>query len=167
MSINFQIVKSNINLDLLQVIEKRVLEQFKTVGYDSSNWPTMAKDTLLHYSNNQLLWIAVSENTALGFAVVDIYETYAHLEELDVDPAFQRNGIASALVMEVINWAKKLGIKAITLRTFRTTAWSVELYKKFNFEITHDNIKHIPQMIANEARIGLQVSDRITMILIL
>lgn len=162
---NIQITNLIVDLKLLQDIEKRALKQFKAAGYDPTCWPTLSLEKLKYYRDSKRLWIAVSNNKPLGFAVVDIYESYAHLEELDVDPDFQRKGVASALIKEIIHWAHAENIKAITLRTFATTDWSVKLYRKFSFEISDEKIDHIAMMIANEKRIGLPVADRLTMIL--
>ncbi|HEX4045256.1 MAG TPA: GNAT family N-acetyltransferase [Gammaproteobacteria bacterium] len=166
MTINFHIVKNISNLALLQNIEKRAAEQFKSVGYDSSNWSMIPLESLKRYCDDQRLWVAVNdEHLPIGFAAIDIYNPYIHLEELDVDPVFQQQGVASALLKEVITLAQQLKVKAITLRTFKTTAWSVQLYKKFGFKITDEKSNHILTMINNEMSIGLPLADRITMIL--
>lgn len=168
MPIEFDIRKTNIKLKELLLIEKRALQIFKVAGYDSTGWPTLSITQLKEYYTNDRLWVAVTKHGAIGFAVTDVYASYAHLEELDVDPSFQQQGVGSALMKDVINWARELGVEAITLRTFKTTSWSMRLYKKFGFEVLSEykRIKHLDMMVENESRIKLlPVLDRISMIL--
>jgi ribosomal protein S18 acetylase RimI-like enzyme len=164
MNTNFQIIQSKVDFSFLQAIEQRAAEQYRLVGYDPSIWPTMPISTLEQYYQKQQLWVAVKDNAPVGFVVADIYGNYAHLEEIDVDPMFQRQGIASSLVTAVLQWATEKHLKAVTLRTFKTTPWSISLYTKLGFEITEEKINHICSLVANEQSIGLPVADRITMI---
>ena len=82
-----------------------------------------------------LLWVASDrENIPVGFAYVEKLGEGWHLEELDVRPAYQNQGIGSALVKMVCDRAKEMSISAITLITFREIPWNAPFYKKLGFD---------------------------------
>jgi GNAT superfamily N-acetyltransferase len=64
------------------------------------------------------LWVAADESDRpIGFALVGVVGDNAHLDELDVQPAYGQRGIGTALVKTVGEWAKAAGYRAITLTT--------------------------------------------------
>jgi len=50
----------------------------------------------------------------VGFALVEILDGAAHLEEIDVHPAHGRRGLGSALVRAVCEWARQSELSAVT-----------------------------------------------------
>ena len=56
------------------------------------------------------LWVALAaERRPVGFAMANILDGHAHLEEMDVHPAHARRGLGSRLVSTVIEWAQEEG----------------------------------------------------------
>jgi GNAT superfamily N-acetyltransferase len=82
------------------------------------------------------LWVAITpDNQPVGFAMVTVNAggESALLAELDVDPNHQQKGIGKALVQTVIKWARKEGIKHLSLTTFSNVPWNASFYEKIGF----------------------------------
>jgi GNAT superfamily N-acetyltransferase len=112
------------------------------------------------------LWIATSASgVRVGFALVTEIEGYAHLEELDVLPAYGRQGIGSALFATVCAWARDRGHPAVTLRTFRDVAWNGPFYQSRGVQIVESaalSMAHLA-LEASERQRGLRTDIRVTM----
>ena len=108
------------------------------------------------------------DGSAVGFAMVDFFGDFAHLEEIDVDPGFMRRGVASRLLEEVIDYCGANNKRHLSLRTFKTTKWSIGLYEKFGFvPVDSSTLDYLKPHIENENARGLPLNDRISMCLIL
>ncbi len=133
------------------------------IGYQPELWPGNEETDFRKYSEWSQLFVCLNtQNLAIGFALLDIFDGNAHLEELDVDPEFHRQGAAKLLMSHIIEWARQKKLKYMTLRTFNTTRWSVNLYQKYGFEIIDDaTFPHITNMMKSE--FNMPMPDRITM----
>ncbi|UJA21785.1 GNAT family N-acetyltransferase [Thermoleophilia bacterium SCSIO 60948] len=56
------------------------------------------------------------------------------LNGIDVDPAFRRRGVATALLDAVARKAEYAGAKRLTLRVFSTNTGAIAMYESFGFE---------------------------------
>ena len=56
-----------------------------------------------------------------------------HIVELAVVPAFQQQGIGRALIDTAAQWARRHGLRALTLTTFRHVAWNAPFYARYGF----------------------------------
>ena len=113
-----------------------------------------------------LLWVAVSElGLPVGFALVEIMEGAAHLEEIDVHLAHGRRGIGSAMVRAVCDWARQAGLSAVTLTTFRDIPWNAPWYARLGFrELAADRLSSaLAALVREEAERGLDTERRIVM----
>src|SRR4029079_7779158 len=82
------------------------------------------------------LWVALENDTAVGFAHGEVLEPRAaHLEELDVLPAHGRRGLGARLVQHACSWAARNGFDSVTLTTFREVPWNMPFYTRLGFEI--------------------------------
>jgi GNAT superfamily N-acetyltransferase len=112
------------------------------------------------------LWVALHEDTPVGFAHVEIFEpTVAHLQELDVHPAHGRRGIGRRLVIAVCRWAKARGYAAVTLTTFRDVPWNMPFYARLGFEEVPTEALSPALHAVREGEIsrGLDGASRVTM----
>jgi predicted N-acetyltransferase YhbS len=64
----------------------------------------------------------------IGLALLDTIDGVRHLEELDVHPDHQRQGIGRRLVLAALD-----GAPAVTLSTFRDLAWNGPFYARMGF----------------------------------
>ena len=85
-------------------------------------------------------WVAVdADDRPVGFAFVDIVDGTAHLEEIDVEPAYTRRGIGAALVTTVCAWADASGYASVTLTTARDIPWNAPWYARLGFRVVPDD----------------------------
>jgi GNAT superfamily N-acetyltransferase len=112
------------------------------------------------------LWVACcSGHEPIGFALVLDIAGYAHLEELDVLPAYGRRGVGSALLATVCAWAKTAGVPAVTLRTFRDVPWNAPFYQRRGFDVVDSadlSAEHVGLEAAERQR-GLPADRRVMM----
>lgn len=83
-----------------------------------------------------LLWVAeAAHGDLVGFALAERIDGALHLEELDVLPAYGRQGIGARLVRTVCGQARDQGFAAVTLCTFRDIPWNEPFYERMGFRI--------------------------------
>ena len=116
------------------------IERAAATLFDDTDLPpalrdeTIAVDELLAAAKQGHLWVAVSPtDEPVAFALVSASGDTVHLEELDVHPSHARQGIGTALVRTVCDWARGQGFAAVTLTTFRHLAWNAPFYARNGF----------------------------------
>ena len=68
---------------------------------------------LKEYLDRGHLWVALADDTVVGFAQVELLEPeVAHLKEIDVHPDHGRRGLGTKLVATVCDWAASVGFPA-------------------------------------------------------
>ena len=153
----------------LQEIEMRTGERFREIGM-----PEIADDdpfpvaTLTAYADAGRSWVAVDEHDEpIGYAVVDLVDGRAHLEQISVMPDRQGRGIGRALIEQVQSWAVAHGCAHLTLTTYRDVLWNGPLYAHLGFvELTVDQIgPELARLQGIESAHGLDPSTRIAMAL--
>jgi GNAT superfamily N-acetyltransferase len=96
------------DLVAMQDIERAAGILFAEVGMDeiaAADPPSLA--TLRGDAARRRAWIAADEDDVpVGFALVDIVEGCAHLQQISVLPAHQRQGRGRELVATVAAWAR-------------------------------------------------------------
>lgn len=112
------------------------------------------------------LWVAVgSGDKVVGFAMVNIVDGQAYLDEIDVLPDFGRRGIGARLVGTVADWARNCAYETLSLVTFRHLRWNAPFYAKLGFS-TLDSSEHgreVSGLIQEEGRAGIDISNRVVM----
>ena len=68
---------------------------------------------------------------AYSFAIIVLEE--AHLGNLAVDPAYRRKGIAQALLMDLLNMARKNGVRRVTLEVRESNEIARNFYARNGF----------------------------------
>lgn len=72
-------------------------------------------------------------NRVVGYQISTLYFDGAHLARLAVDPLVQNQGVASALVSEMLRYFNRRGVYVVTVNTQATNTVSQHLYRKFAF----------------------------------
>lgn len=124
------------------------------------------RDTLLEARNEGRLWVAVDgANHAVGFALAEVFDGEAFLDEVDVHPRHARRGIGTRLVNTVIGWAESREFSSLSLITFRHLPWNAPFYERFGFVQLrrHELGPDMLQILDEEARAGIDVSKRVGM----
>jgi len=129
-------------------------------------WLVTDRDTLLEAQLEGRLWVAVNEpGRAVGFALAEVLDGEAFLDEVDVHPRHARRGIGTRLVNTVIGWAENREFASLSLITFRHLPWNARFYERFGFEqLTRAEMgPQMRQILDEEARAGIDVSKRVGM----
>lgn len=119
-----------------------------------------------HLASGAALYVATDdEDQPVGYALVDLVDGHAHLEQLSVVPEHGRRGIGQALLQAVVDWARARGDEEITLSTFRDVAFNAPFYARHGF-VTVDagNLTDgLQALVAKEAADGLDITIRVVM----
>ena len=127
---------------------------------------TTSLDVLGAAQRNGRLWVALAHDCPVGFAHVEILESFGvHLEELDVHPDHGRRGLGRKLVLAVCAWAAAVGSQWITLTTFREVPWNMPFYARLGFEMIPwaGLSPALRSVVRDETRRGLDPRRRVVM----
>lgn len=104
-----------------------------------------------------LLWVALSGETVVGFALVESQHDFAHLVEVGVLPAFSRHGIGRQLVEHCLAAARDRGYRGMGLTTFEDLPWNAPFYHRCGFRIVDErDYPLLKQALDAERADGLQ-----------
>lgn len=78
-------------------------------------------------------WVCIEDKTILGFGILSHGASEAHILNLGIATANQRNGLGQKMLQHLLNVAKMHGAEEIFLEVRPTNIPALELYKKFNF----------------------------------
>jgi GNAT superfamily N-acetyltransferase len=112
------------------------------------------------------VWVAADpQDRVVGYAVTQEVDATLYLREIDVDPAYMRQGIGSALVNTVVAWAKRQGYSVMALSTFRDIPWNAPFYSKLGFCPVDESelTAGFQQIRLQEAEAGLPIEERVIM----
>jgi GNAT superfamily N-acetyltransferase len=154
------------DLPHLPKIEERTAQLFAPFGLDELFRPDANRlDEMRPYFDANRIWVAEADGTPIGFAMAKVVDENAHLEEVDVLPEYGRQGIGSALIETVCQWAISQKFLAITLSTQKNIPWNMPYYEKLGFVIIpQDKLTPAYQKLrAHERELGLPVDDRLIM----
>jgi predicted DCC family thiol-disulfide oxidoreductase YuxK/GNAT superfamily N-acetyltransferase len=122
-------------LPLLQRIEREASTRFRGMGLlDHLLDHSLSLGELSQHQRAGRIWVAVGpDGQPVGFAVANVLDGAAHLEELDVVPEAGRQGIGRRLLETVSVWAAGHGFSRLTLSTFRDVPWNEPFYRRAGF----------------------------------
>ena len=129
-------------------------------------WLVTDPDTLLEAQLEGRLWVAVNEaGRSVGFALAEVLDGEAFLDEVDVHPRHARRGIGTRLINTAIGWAESREYTSLSLITFRHLPWNARFYERFGFVplARHQMGPQMRQILDEEARAGIDVSKRVGM----
>jgi GNAT superfamily N-acetyltransferase len=151
----------------IREIERAGGERFREIGM-----PEVADDeppslaVLAAYAAAGSSWVAVdARGTPVGYALADVVDGNAHLEQVTVHPDEQGRGVGRALIDAVRDWAVETGRSAVTLTAFADVAWNAPLYRHLGFRDLAD-AELGPELRAlrdRESEHGLDPSSRVCM----
>jgi GNAT superfamily N-acetyltransferase len=98
--------------------------------------------------------VLAAADPPVGFASVGIVDGVAHLWQLAVTPAEGRRGHGTALVVAVCDWARRTGLGAVTLTTFRDVGWNGPFYANLGFRFLSELTPGLAAIRDHERAIG-------------
>ncbi|MEX2495450.1 MAG: GNAT family N-acetyltransferase [Woeseia sp.] len=123
-------------------------------------------DVLRQAQRQGRLWVALDPSgRAVGFALAEVQEDEARLDEVDVHPLHARRGIGTRLVETVIAWAEGRNFPSLSLLTFRHLPWNAPFYERLGFEILekHELSPGLADILGEEALAGINIDKRVGM----
>ena len=154
------------HVDHLPDIERAAATRFGDSLPESVLSHVTPVDDLAAAQQAGLLWVALEPAGApVGFAVASICGQRVHLDELDVLPEHGRQGVGSALLEAVEDYALKSDCTEITLTTFRDVPWNAPFYAREGFEALPEQEldAELVRRLSAEASMGLECSRRVAM----
>jgi GNAT superfamily N-acetyltransferase len=152
---------------VLQAIERSAGELFVDVGMPEVAADDPASDTeLAAYADGGRAWVLTDEGDApVAYALVDVVDGCAHLEQLSVRRDHQRRGLGRRLLDHVAEWARARGLRAVTLTTFRAVPWNAPYYERLGFRPLAESelTPGLAEVLAHEAAAGLDPDRRVCM----
>jgi GNAT superfamily N-acetyltransferase len=149
--------------EVLRAIERRAGERFRTVGM-----PEIADDE--PYSADEMaaaavILVATEADEPIGYALVQIVDDHAHLEQLSVLPEHGGSGVGTTLLDAVATWARSRGDEVITLTTFRHVSFNAPFYARRGFVEVPASAwsPAIERLVTTEAAHGLDPEARVVM----
>jgi GNAT superfamily N-acetyltransferase len=122
------------DLPLLVEIERRAGRAFADHGM-----PEIAADDpgspeeLESYRAAGRAWVAAEGGAPVAYLVATHVDGCLHIEQVSVDPDEAGRGIGAALIEHLAGIARKAGLPAITLTTFRDIPWNAPYYARLGF----------------------------------
>jgi len=86
--------------------------------------------------NNPIAYyiVAVNEQKVVGYAGMWLIIDEAHITNIAVDPDYRRRNIASTMIRLLIEKAREINLKSMTLEVRSGNLQAIELYKRFGFK---------------------------------
>jgi GNAT superfamily N-acetyltransferase len=153
-------------LELLRDIERAAGSLFAEVGLaDVASHEPESIEALAEYVHDGRAWVTADDDVPVAYAIVDIVDGLAHLEQLSVLPDRGRQGLGAALLAHVCGWAKNQQFDAVTLTTFTDIPWNAPFYAKHGFRVLDDSEigPELRDLRALEAEHGLDPTQRVCM----
>ncbi len=154
------------DLALLPAIELAAAQLLRGHAPESLLNDAMRDDAFADASRDGRLWVALTGDTPVGFALVKMLaDDLPHLDEVDVEPCHGRRGLGTALVQTVCEWATASGFSMLTLTTFRAVPWNLPFYARLGFvEVPRDQLRpELTAVVSREAARGLAPEARAVM----
>ena len=155
------------DIEPMRALERRAAQLFLSIGYDfCAAGPVRDKEEHEKTLRRGITFYAESENGApAGFAMFEPMDSEAHLIEIDVDPVFQRQGLAPRLIAAGETWALAKGFDGMTLTTYRDVPWNAPFYRRIGFVDLEPGPerKELRETIGREADWGFAFKPRIAM----
>jgi GNAT superfamily N-acetyltransferase len=147
-------------------IERQAGERFRQVGLDDiADHDPFDADEL---AAAVMVFVATADDDpqeVVGYAMVELVDDHAHLEQLSVLPDHGGQGIGTQLLDAVADWARSQGHPEVTLTTFREVAFNAPLYAKRGYVVLPEDewTDALRARVAHEATLGLDPSRRVVM----
>src|SRR4051812_44672108 len=155
------------DVEPMRTVEVRAGRLFTEIGMDDvAAHPPPSAELLHDYVRGGRAWVADAAPVGVvGFAIADVVDGNAHLEQISVDSDYGRRGIGSALIDAVDAWAAGRELTTMTLSTFRDVPFNGPYYARLGFSLVAED-ELGPGLLglrSAEGDHGLDVSARVFM----
>jgi GNAT superfamily N-acetyltransferase len=148
------------DLPQLDRIEGSGAETFARYGRPLADGsPPAPPDQWAEALTHGLLLVAEdAQDGLIGFLAGETNGDELYIEEVDVVMERQRQGVGRRLMAAAIDWARRAGLAAVTLTTFRAIPWNAPFYRSLGFVVlTADTIsERLAAILADETARGFE-----------
>jgi GNAT superfamily N-acetyltransferase len=117
----------------------------------------------LGYVERGLSWLALANDSPVGFILTEAHTSSLFIVELSVDLDWQGKGIGRQLIACAADHARKTGLASLTLTTFRDVPWNAPFYVRLGFEYVTELTPELRQKREEETAHGLAYETRCAM----
>jgi GNAT superfamily N-acetyltransferase len=150
----------------LPEIERSAAEAFRGSSQDAIADDAVAPvEFYARLPRKGLVLVADDAGELIGFVACEAFEDALHVWELAVRHDRQRRGAGRALLAEAAEVARRRGLAAVTLSTFRDIACNGPFYARLGFaELAPADLNpRLAAVLDREASLGLDVASRCAM----
>ncbi|MFD1826383.1 MULTISPECIES: GNAT family N-acetyltransferase [Mumia] len=118
------------DVEAIREIERAADERFREIGlgFVADGEPT-SYEAVSASVDRGTTWVEVGDDgVPVAFALADVVDGRAHLEQLSVLPSHAGRGIGAALVDTVERWARTNEHDVLTLTTFADVPWNAPYF---------------------------------------
>jgi GNAT superfamily N-acetyltransferase len=155
------------DIPLLQEIERDAAKLYGTIGLSGPAFETVRSgaDHIAGIDVGLNFAALDGEERLLGFALGGLLDGHAHLVELAVARAHQRQGIGKRLLVTFVDAARGRGDRQLTLTTDRHAPWNGPFYRRQGFaELDGSTVTAaLAAVLRAEAAAGLDPTRRCAM----
>ncbi|MEP0521714.1 MAG: GNAT family N-acetyltransferase [Hyphomicrobiales bacterium] len=163
-------VRTAVQDDLSDIsrIERQAAQAFRNIGYPQlADGAATPMDWFEEGLDKGFLWVCVDKsNIPLGFALANLMDGLFYLEDISVDPKYQRLGIGDTMLRQVIDHAKFLYCSSVVLSTLISAPWTEPFYRKHGF--LEADMERLPAPVLEkftaETEFGLPANDQMVMV---
>lgn len=156
------------DFDALRAIELAAFETLRAAGAVSGSASASTNQQLQQYLDHGLLDVACDQSgEPFGFCGGYIAESFLHIGEMDVHPAWQRQGVGRRLLAAALKEARARRADGATLTTDRLVPFNAPFYASLGFRpLADDELPaKLREILDAEANMGLDPDRRIAMML--
>jgi GNAT superfamily N-acetyltransferase len=155
------------DLPALQQIERETARMFSPSDLPATLAHPLPPAQVTAGVSASLLWVAEHAecSTPVGFILCERpTQACLHVREMDVRPAFARQGTGASMLSHVCSTATAQGLRFITLTTFSHLPWNAPFYAKHGFRVTDQfaSFPHLAKILEHESQLGLR--NRVAMV---
>lgn len=155
------------DLPRLQAIELAAGEGFRDLRMDAiaDDAPPSLED-LAGYQSDGRAWVAAdASGLPVGYLLIEVLGSDAHIEQVSVHPAHARQGIGRRMIEHAAAWAGSRGLEALTLTTFEHVPWNAPYYGRLGFRPVPEAewTEELRLLVAGEREHGLDAWPRVVM----
>ncbi len=154
-------------VEAIRAIERAAGQSFASVGYPdvARHEPTPAAALRDAVTDGALFVAATPADAPVGFVICTEIDGDLYVQELAVHPDHAGHRLAVPLLQAAEDLARRLGLPALSLTTFRTVPWNAPYYERLGFHILSDTQigPSLRFVIARQKAAGLDVANRVAM----
>ncbi len=123
-----------VQLTPLEKLDRRASEMYYEIGFDGAEVPPRSYSDLALLGRTHSVHVAEADYEVAGYAAWrDEAPGVGVIDEMSVDPQYQRFGIGRGLYERIEVEARELGLKEIVARVWDRADWAVKFYESLGF----------------------------------